>query len=158
MLWGLAIDFLKSFIGPVFTYLNNRVDAEKQVHIVDTQTIGTLAAGGQAALARADELKAQIWEKQGNWGPMTWFMASVLSPLVWHLWQVVGDSSKWLPSYNVAFGFIPVPSISEHIIGSWHVAALPAPFDATEMYIFTSLFIGASTAAVTIGAIKAIKK
>jgi len=39
----------------------------------------------------------------------------------------------------------------------WYVAVPPAPFDSTEMYIFTSLFIGASTAAVTIGAIKAVR-
>lgn len=158
MLWSLALGFAKGLIGPVFDFLNKRVDAAEQIHIIDSQTMGTIAAGGQAALATADNLKAQVWMKQGNWGPMTWFMASVLAPLVWHLWQVVGDSSRWLPSYEVAWGFIPYPAVAQHVINSWHVAALPAPFDSTEMYIFTSLFIGASTAAVTIGAIKAIKR
>ena len=157
-MWILALGFLKSFIGPVFNWLNARVVADKQMHIVDSQTMGTIAAGGQAALAKADELKAQVWMKQGNWGPMTWFMASVLAPLVWHLWQVVGDSSRWLPSYDLALGLIPYPSVAQHVVGAWHVAALPAPFDSTEMYIFTSLFIGASTAAVTIGAIKAVRR
>src|SRR4051794_37498282 len=109
-MWLLALGFLKSCVGPVFTWLNARVDADKQMHIVDSQTMGTIAAGGQAALAKADELKAQVWMKQGNWGPMTWFMASVLAPLVWHLWQVVGDSSRWLPSYELVLGFMPYPS------------------------------------------------
>lgn len=157
-MFELALSFLTAFIKPVFGWLNARVDSDKQKHIVDTQTMGTIATGGQAALARADELKAEVWQRQGNWGPMTLFMAAVLAPLVWHLWQVVGDSSRWLPSYTLVWGFIPYPSVIEHVVGSWHIAALPAPFDATEMYIFTSLFIGASTAAVTLTAIKAIKR
>lgn len=157
-MWVLVLGFLKGLIGPVFDFLNKRVDAAEQIHIIDSQTMGTIAAGGQAALATADQVKAQVWMKQGNWGPMTWFMASVLAPLVWHLWQVVLDSSKWLPSYDFVLGFIPYPDVVMHVVGSWHVAALPAPFDSTEMYIFTSLFIGASVHAVTTGSIAAIKR
>lgn len=158
MIWTLIFGLLQNIIKPIFDFLNKRVDATVQMHLVDTTTIGTIAAGGLAASAKADELNSQIRLKEGAWGPMTWFMASVLAPLVWHLWQVVGDSSRWLPSFAWAWGFIPYPTVSEHVVGTWSVAALPAPFDSTEMYIFTSLFIGASTAAVTIGAIKAIKK
>lgn len=158
MIWTLVLGGLKAIIGPLFNWLNARVTAAEQIHIVDSETMGTIAAGGQAALEKADELNAQVWQRQGNWGPMTWFMAAVLAPLVWHLWQVVGDSSRWIPSVRIVGGFLPVPTVIQHAVGTWQVAALPAPFASTEMYIFTSLFIGASAAVVTTTAIGAIKR
>ena len=153
MLWGLALGFLKSAIGPIFTFLNNRVDAAKQVHIIDSQTMGTIAAGGIAAASKADELNAQLRMKEGNWGPTVIMMMVILAPFVWHEWQVVLDSSRWIPAWD---GWLP--SVAEHRVGSWSVAALPDPWGAVELAIFQSFFIGASVAVTAIAAIKAIKR
>lgn len=153
MIWGLIFGFLKSVIGPVFDFLNKRVDAQMQTHIIDTQTMGTLAAGGIEASKKADELNAQIRMKEGNWGPMTIMMAIILAPLVWHEWQVVLDSSRWIPVWE---GWLP--SIAQHKVGSWNVPALPDPWGTVELAILQSFFIGASAAVGVVAAIKAIRR
>lgn len=152
-MWLLILSFVKSLIGPVFDFLNKRVDAAEQIHIIDSQTMGTIAGGGIAALSKADELNAQVRMKEGNWGPTVIMMMTILAPFVWHEWQVVLDSSKWVPVWN---GWLP--SVVEHVVGSWRVAALPDPWGAVELAIFQSFFIGASVAVATIAAIKAIKR
>lgn len=152
-MWLLALGFLKSCVGPVFTWLNARVDADKQMHIVDSQTMGTIAAGGLAAQSKADELIAQVRMKEGNWGPTVIMMMVILAPFVWHEWQVVLDSSRFVPTWD---GWLP--SVVEHRVGSWSVAALPDPWGAVELAIFQSFFIGASVAVTAIAAIKAIKR
>lgn len=153
MIWDLIFGFVKGIIGPVFEFLNKRVDANKQMHIVDTQTMGTIAAGGIEAAKTADQLNAQIRQKEGNWGPMTIMMAIILAPLVWHEWQVVLDSSRWIPVWD---GWLP--SVREHAVGSWRVPALPDPWGTVELAILQSFFIGASAAVGVVAAIKAIRR
>lgn len=152
-MWMLIFGFVKAIIGPVFDYLNKRVDANEQMHIIDTQTMGTIAGGGIAALSKADELNAQVRMKEGNWGPTVIMMMVILAPFVWHEWQVVLDSSRWIPAWD---GWLP--SVADHRVGSWAVAALPNPWGAVELAIFQSFFIGASVAVTAIAAIKAIKR
>jgi len=155
MIWELVFGFLKGIIGPVFDFLNKRVDAQLQTHIVDTQTMGTIAAGGLAAATKADELNAQIRMKEGNWGPMTIFMALILIPFVWHEWQVVLDSSRWVIDWEAGWW---IPWIVQHQVGSWHIPALPEPWGTVELAIFQSFFIGASAAVGVVAAIKAIRR
>lgn len=152
-MWTLVFGFVKMLIGPVFDFLNKRVDAAEQIHIIDSQTMGTIAAGGIAALSKADELNAQVRMKEGNWGPTVIMMMVILAPFVWHEWQVVLDSSRWVPTWVGWF-----PSVAEHRVGSWSIAALPDPWGAVELAIFQSFFIGASVAVTAIAAIKAIKR
>ncbi|MDB5607771.1 MAG: hypothetical protein JWP25_4671 [Bradyrhizobium sp.] len=152
-MWALIFGLVQAIAGPVFTFLNKRVDADQQKHIVDTQTMGTIATGGISALSKADELNAQVRMKEGNWGPTVVMMAVILAPFVWHEWQVVLDSSRWVPAWS---GWLP--SVAEHRVGSWAVAALPDPWGAVELAIFQSFFIGASVAVAAIAAIKAIKR
>jgi hypothetical protein len=153
MIWSLIFGFLKSVIGPVFDFLNKRVDAEEQMHIVDTTTIGTIAAGGEDAAKVADQLNAQIRMKEGPWGPMVWMMILILLPLLWHEWQVVLDSSRWVIVWEGWY-----PWIAEHAVGTWKVAALPGSWDNTELAILQSFFIGATASATAVAAIRAIKK
>lgn len=153
MIWSLVFGFLKAIIGPIFTYLNARVSANEQMHIIDTTTMGTIAAGGIAAATAADNLNAQIRMKEGNWGPMTIMMTVILLPLVWHEWQVVLDSSRWVFVWDGWY-----PWIGEHAIGSWKVAELPGAWANVELAIFQSFFIGAAAATGMIAAIKAIKR
>jgi len=152
-MWTLIFGFVQAIIGPVFDFLNKRVDAAEQMHIIDSQTMGTIAGGGIAALSKADELTAQVRMKEGNWGPTVIMMMVILAPFVWHEWQVVLDSSRWIPAWE---GWLP--SVAEHRVGSWSVAALPDPWGAVELAIFQSFFIGASVAVTAIAAIKAIKR
>ena len=87
-------------------------------------------------------------------------MLIVLAPLVWHEWQVVMDSSHFIPTiaYAGLFWdsiFIPYPTVTTHVIDSWKVAKLPGGWETTELSIFTSLFIGATAAVGTIAALGA---
>lgn len=154
MIWGLVIGLLKNLIGPVFDFLNKRVDAQLQTHIIDTQTMGTIAAGGITASSKADELNAQIRMKEGQWGPMTIMMAIILAPFIWHEWQVVLDSSRWIP----VLGDYWIPTVIQHQVGSWRIPALPEPWGTVELAIFQSFFIGASAAVAAVAAIRAIKR
>lgn len=161
MIWGLVFGFVKSIIGPVFEFLNKRVDAKVQMHIVDQNTLGSIAKGGFEVIGKADELNAQIRMKEGNWGPMTIMMALILAPFIWHEWQVVLDSSRWIPIIDVAWFWIfpvPYPTVMEHNVGAWRIPALPEPWGTVELAIFQSFFIGASAAVATVAAIKAIKR
>src|SRR4051812_48466160 len=99
-MWGLIFGLLQNFIKPVFDFLNKRVDANLQMHLLDTTTMGTIAAGGIAASSKADELNAAIRMKEGNWGPLVLMMTIILLPFVWHEWQVVLDSSRWIPAWT----------------------------------------------------------
>lgn len=153
MIWSLIFGFVKSLIGPVFDFLNKRVDANMQMHIIDTTTMGTIAAGGIAAASKADELNAQIRMKEGGWGPTTIMMGLILMPMIWHEWQVVLDSSRWVLGWESW-----IPSIVEHQVGSWRVAALPEPWGTVELAIFQSFFIGASVALTSVAMIRAIKR
>lgn len=168
MIWGIIQTLLSSLVKPVFDFLNKRVDADMQKHIVDTKAIADIAGTGIGALTKADELNAQTRQKEGKWGPTIIMMGLVLTPFVWHEWQVVLDSSRFLPllTFDWAWGFIPYPNgFVEHRIGSWGVPGIgragpdgQSAWDKTEQAIFTSLFVGASAAVATVAAIKAIKK
>lgn len=153
MIWSLIFGFLQSAIKPAFDFLNKRVDAAMQIHIIDSKTMGTIAAGGIDAMAKADDLNAQIRLKEGSWGPMTIMMAIILAPFVWHEWQVVLDSSRWIPMWSGWY-----PTIGEHAVGTWRIPALPDPWGTVELAIFQSFFIGASAATATVAMIKAIKR
>jgi len=154
MIWSLIFSFFQGIVGPIFTFLNNRVDAQKQIHIVDAQTIATITAGGEGAAQAADALKAQIIQKEGNWGPMTIMMALILAPFVWHEWQVVLDSSRWIPYWWGSW----LPTVIQHRVGSWDIPALPDPWGTVELTIFQSFFIGATAATGVIAAFKALGK
>lgn len=145
-------------VKPLFDFLNARVEADKQKHIVDAKAIENISGGGMAAQVEADKLRAQVRISEGKWGPTVIFMLIVLAPFVWHLWQVCLDSSRFIPAIELAWGFIPYPTVIEHYPGTWKVPALPEPFATTAQAIFTSLFIGASAAIGAVAAINAIKK
>ncbi|WP_198031709.1 hypothetical protein [Bradyrhizobium sp. Ec3.3] len=159
MLWGLAIGFLKSAIGPVFDFLNKRVDANARIHLSDNETLQRVGSTVIDGASKADELNEKLREKEGPFSPMVvCSILGFLAPFAWHTWQVCLDSSRWLPSYDFLFGFIPYPAVSVHIVGSWRVAALPGLFETTEHAVIQSLFIGASTAAAGFALIKAARR
>lgn len=164
MIWSFILSLATSFAKPLFDWLNTKVDADKQMHIVDTQTLGTIATAGLSGLQNADNLMAGLRAKEGNWGPTVVCMVVILAPFVWHEYQVVLDSSRFIPGVDW-LGWIPYPTIVEHRIGSWGVPGIGRPgpdglsvWDKTEQAIFTSFFIGATTALTAVAAIRAIKR
>lgn len=165
MIFGSVLKSLAAIIGPVFGWLNKRVDADVQKHVVDTKAIESIAGGGLDAIGKADAITGAIREKEGPWGSAALMMMAVLAPFVWHEWQVVLDSCRFVPAIVWAWDLLPVPWVVEHHIGSWGVAKLGKPeadgssiWDKTEQAIFTSLFVGASASVATIAAIRAIKR
>lgn len=154
---GGLLSGLAGLLTPVFNYLNARVDSDLQKHIIDTKTIGEVGGEALKTIANADNLNAQVRMKEGNWGPTTIMMALVLAPLIWHEWQVVLDSSRWVPAV-AWFGWLPYVTAVEHYVGSWKVAALPDPWGPVELAIFQSFFIGATAAVSAIAIIKTLKR
>jgi hypothetical protein len=151
-MWTLLLGFLSGAIKPVFDFLNARVDANARMHISDNATMAQVGSATLAGASKADELNAQIRLKEGKWAPMVLTsIAGFLFPFAWHTWQVVLDSSRWIPA-------MAWPPIQEHVVGSWHVAALPGMFETTEHAVINSLFIGASTLLAGAGLIKAIRR
>jgi hypothetical protein len=156
----MALGALKWIAGAGFDFLNKRVDADMQTHIVDTQTIGAIAKDGLSGLAQADKINADIRAREGNFGPTIICMVVILAPFVWHEWLVVLDSCPYLIGWDVWH-----PTLVYHRPGSWGVPGIGKPgadgqsaWDKTEQAIFTSFFIGASTAVAAVAAIKAIKR
>lgn len=165
LIFGSVLESLAAIVGPIFGWLNKRVDADVQKHVVDTKAVSDISIAGLDGLSKADAVNGQIRMKEPTWGPAVLMMIAVLSPFVWHEWQVVLDSCRFVPGIVWAWDFIPFPWFAEHRIGSWGVAKLGAPdadgtslWDKTEQAIFQSLFIGASTAVVAVAAIRAVKK
>ncbi len=156
-MWLFVAGVLKTLIGPVFEFLNKRLDTEAQIHITTTKAIADAGAAGLAAVSKADELNAQVRMSQGAWGPVTICMMIILAPLVWHEWQVALDSSRWVPVFATWYG-IPYVTVAEHRVGSWGIAKLPGAWDAVELAIFQSFFIGAAASLSTIAVIKALRK
>lgn len=151
-MWQLLLGGLTSIIKPVFDFLNARVDANARMHISDNATMAQVGSTVIAGASKADELNAQIRLKEGKWAPMVLTsIVGFLLPFAWHTWQVVLDSSRWVPS-------LAWPFIVEHQVGSWRVAALPGMFETTEHAVINSLFIGASTLLAGAGLIKAVRR
>jgi hypothetical protein len=162
---GGILSVLKVVLGPLFTFLNGMVDADKQIQLTKVQTVGTVAADEMQGLQDADKLNAQIRQKEGSWGPTVLAAAVILVPFVWHEWLVVLDSCPFLLELYWYGGFLPLPELIGHNPGSWGVPGIgragpdgQSAWDKTEQAIFTSFFIGTSTALAAVAAIKAIKK
>lgn len=153
--WKLLLSGISTVIGPVFEFLNKRVDANERMHVSDNATIVGLGGSIIAGQTRADELKAEIRLREGKWSP--WVIITIggfMMPFGWHTWQVVLDSSRWLP----CLGRYYLPNVCDHVVGSWRVAALPGMFETTEHAVIQSLFIGASAAVGAIPIIAALRR
>lgn len=160
MMWlfKLALGSLSTIIGPVFNWLNARVDADSRKHISDNDTLARVGSTIIDGTSKADELNAAIRLKEGVWSP--WVIVTIvgfMTPFAWHTWQVVLDSSRWLPVIETWYG-LPYLTVIDHRVGSWSVAALPGMFETTEHAVINSLFIGASTLLAGHGLIKALKR
>src|SRR6185436_12314080 len=106
--------------------------------ISDNTTIAGLGGSVIAGQTRADELKTQVRLAEGKWSP--WVMMTIggfMAPTAWHYWQVILDSSRWVP----CIGDYYLPTVCAHVVGSWKVASLPGQFETTEHAIITSLFV-----------------
>jgi len=62
---------------------------------------------------------------------------------VWHSLLVYLDSCPFLPLFTWSHGF----ELAPHVVGSWHVPALPGNYGTEEWQIIASL-LGIQTAAV----------
>jgi hypothetical protein len=147
-MWSILLWLLRVIIGPVFTFLNSKVTAPERIHIADSNAIGEVAMAGLAAEQGIDSTRP----RETKWGPLIFMMMIILAPFVWHEWQVVLDSCRWIPVWQGWF-----PTLIPHQVGSWAVAALPAPWGTVELAIFQSFFIGAATTTGILAAIKAIR-
>lgn len=157
MIWSLALGFVKELIGPVFNFLNRRVEKEERVHISDNETLSQVGTSVVGGLSKADELNARLNAPGGrdNWSPWVW--ATILGfmlPFAFHTWQVCLDSSYWHLSLNGPW-YWPV-QWETHAVGSWKVAKLPGMFEVTEHAVIQSLFVGAATAATGVALIAAL--
>jgi len=157
-MWLTLLGFAKWFGGHLLSFLNAKVDADARVEIATVGATADVAKAGLSVISKADELNARLREGAGPWAIFAVVAASlVLAPLVWHEWQVVLDSSRWLPVVGTWYG-IPYVTVVWHDVGSWKVPKLPGAWDAIELSIFQSFFIGAAAATAAIATIKAFRK
>lgn len=153
------IGLLQGLVGPIFTFLNTKVDAQTRVTLAKTRDVASIGSAELSNLAAADQLR-----NKPIWGPTLYIMIAILAPFIWHEWQVVLDSCRFLISVNWVW-YIPLPELVQHRPGSWGIPSIGRPgadgqsaWDKTEQAIFTSFFVGASTAMAAVAAIRAIKK
>lgn len=154
IVFGFLQTLLGSVVGPAFNFLNARVDADKQKHVVDAKTMESLGGAAIGASINADNQNAAIRIKEGKWSP--WVVMTILgfmAPFGWHAWQVVLDSSAW----HLGFGAYYLPEWNFHKVGTWRVAALPGQWSDTEHAVIKSLFIGAGAAVGAIPIIAALR-
>jgi hypothetical protein len=141
-----------------FDWLNKRIDERVQIRQSDNTTAQVIHGQQVQVQMNADNLNTQVRLKEGPWSP--WVIATIggfMAPFGWHTWQVVLDSSRWHPAIDFALGFIPYPTVTAHVVGSWKVAALPGLFETTEHAVIQSLFVGAGVAVGGIALIKAAR-
>lgn len=158
MLFTAILGFLKMSIGPVFTWLNARVDADKQIQIASVHEVGVVGTATLSATSKADEINGQIRVAEGKWSP--WLIGTIvlfMLPFGYHTTLVVLDSCPWVPEINTWYG-IPYLEFARHLTGSWNVKALPGLFEQTEHAVIQSLFIGAASAATGVAIVRAIKR
>jgi len=149
-----ALGSLSKIVGPLFNWLNARVDAKVRVHLSDNETLAKVGSTVIEGMSKADELNAGIRSKEGPWSP--WVVVTIFGfmlPFSYHTWQVVLDSSAW----HIVIGEWFLPTFQRHAVGSWRVAALPGLFETTEHAVIQSLFIGAGVAVGGIALIKSLR-
>lgn len=158
-MWNLILGGLTSIVGPVFNYLNARVDTNARIHLSDNETLSKVGSTVIGGASKADELNANLRLKEGKFAPMAIMsIGGFLVPFAWHTWQVALDSSRWVPALGWLWGWVPYLTVESHIVGSWKVAAMPGLFETTEHAVIQSLFIGAATGAAGVALIKAMKR
>jgi hypothetical protein len=151
-MFTLIFGFLTTLITPLFNWLTVKTDSATKITLNAQTTAGDL-------IAKAEEANASVRVKEGAWSP--WVMATIvgfMAPFGWHTWEVVLDSSRWVPVLGWMWGWLPYPSVAEHVVGTWHVASLPGMFEQTEHAVINSLFIGASALLAGSGLIKMWKR
>lgn len=149
-----ALAILKGLVGPVFEFLNRRVDSAERIHVNDNATMTALAGGQMGAVTNADNQNSETRRREGKWSP--WVVVTIVGfmvPLGFHTWQVVLDSSAWHIGLNDWY----LPTFTRHVVGSWKVGKLPGMFEATEHAVIQSLFVGASAALGAAGILKAFR-
>lgn len=164
-MWGiikLAFGFITGPLMPIinkgFDFLNRKIDERIAIRQSDNTTAQVIHAQQTAAQMNADNLNTNVRLSEGKWSP--WVVVTIVGfmcPFAWHAWQVCLDSSRWIPTIDFAWGFIPYPSVTMHVVGSWKVAALPGLWETTEHAVIQSLFVGASVALGGIAVIKAAR-
>jgi hypothetical protein len=147
LIFGGITSIIGPLLTPIFGFLTSFFNNKAQVSISANTTAG-------AVITNADSVNAQIRMKEGAWSP--WVIDTIVLfmwPFGWHTWQVVLDSSHWVPALGWLW-YIPYPTVETHVIGSWHVATLPGMFQTTEHAIINSLFIGAAAVLALSGFMK----
>lgn len=131
IVWGLISGNLGTIVSAVTgtigklsdndtTKLTTAIGAEKDVAIAQMQ----------ASAAAYHDRAAMLY---GLWWVHV-LIAATLAPAIWHEGLVLLDSCPWLPGID---GLLP--SMLPHQVGSWRVAALPAPYADHEWQLIMSL-------------------
>lgn len=151
---GIFASILSGLFSPLFNWLTARSNNSAQITVAGDGATVQAGAATLNAIAAADALNA----KRGDRSPWTMLAVAFAAPFAWHTWEVVLDSSRWLPMIEWSDWGIPYVWVSMHVVGSWKVAALPGMFETTEHAVINSLFVGASAALAGAGIIRAIKR
>ena len=108
----------------------------------------TVRASTESGAQRAD-----VQKSQGAWGPFGLAGFVIAMAFAFHVVMIVLDSTSWHLVPTLKWYVLPWLEWQAHAVGSWRIAALPKPFDATEHEILKALFyVGPPSAALAIAA------
>jgi hypothetical protein len=144
---GTVLEKLAGIFGKTLVDLKN-TEANRQANENNNgaQVAGQwMTAQNNAAATRADVQKSKAW------GPFDIAALVIGLFIAYHVGWVVSDSISWYPTLTTKFYVLPWIEWVWHKPGSWNVAALPSPFDATEHEILKALFyVGPPSAAAVV--------
>lgn len=106
----------------------------------------------------ANVIRAQARKDEGAWGPLGLITFAIGAAFVYHVWQIVGDSSPFHPVLTTKFFVVPWLGWESHVVGSWGVAALPGKFQDVELAALQALFYVAPPAAAAIAVAKVFRR
>jgi hypothetical protein len=126
---------ISGLVGAITDTIKNRQNADMANHAADNTAGVAIGTAYLESVAAANQVKLENKRIEGKWG-LTLITTIVFFtvPIGVHFAAIVFDSMH-------LFG---------HVIGSWDVQKLPAPFDALEIQVIGSLYyIGGGVGAVS---------
>lgn len=149
-LFTSGLNAILGTVGKTITDLHaDTTTRQKNEGDAGNQLAGTVVRGAIEAGAQ----RADVQKSQGSWGPFGLAGFIIAMSFAFHTSLLVLDSCGW-HLHIILIGYV-VPWLEwhPHVLGSWHISALPGKFEDTEHAILQALFyVGPPSAALVIAA------
>ena len=153
LLGGIALKIFNAGAG-VFGKVITDIHADNTTRQKNENESGVSIANTTAqSHSDAAKTRADVQKSQGSWGPFGLAGFIIAMAFAYHVVMIVLDSTSWHLLLTTRWYVLPWMEWSPHVVGSWHIAALPGKFEETEHAILQALFyVGPPSAALVIAA------